>query len=99
MVDVTAMKKVKEDKKVIGTVVKAKEEVQADIKPFEDTIKSNLRTLHSLRKMFVLDLRNRVRLVSGSLRVHTFPSFGFFPTLLIFLSRRSYYFVADSQTG
>ncbi len=81
MVDVSAMKKVKEDKKAIGTVVKAKEEVQADIKPFEETIKSNLRTLHSLRKMFVLDLRNRVRLVSGSLRVHTFPSFSFFPTL------------------
>ncbi|VDL93185.1 unnamed protein product [Schistocephalus solidus] len=65
MLDVEAMKKRLVGEGKTDPVAAVKDKAKSDIKPLEDSIMTDLQTLHNLRKMFVVDLRNRIKKFSS----------------------------------
>ncbi|VDN14877.1 unnamed protein product [Dibothriocephalus latus] len=61
MLDVEAMKKRFVGDGKTDPVAAVKEKAKSDIKPLEDSIMTDLQTLHNLRKMFIVDLRGRIK--------------------------------------
>lgn len=90
LLDVEAVKKSKEDQDVLNSIQKLKADAKKDIKPIEDGIMHDLQNLHNLRKVFVQDLRNRIRIVSSLFRLETLivPKWRFF-TMMYHLHRHA----------